>query len=145
MAAASLGLVPALDGPQIVSAATEIAQDPLPTTPAAAIPTVELGKSSVNGTVRAAVVDPATGKTYIGGHFTEIGQRTGAMAVVDPPDTGDGDLRIPSPEVVGRVDAVFADDRPDNPGFFIVGNVSAINGAAVVQRPVHRMRLSAGA
>lgn len=90
------------------------------------------------------MTDPDSGTTYIGGHFTEIGVKSGAVAVVDPPDVGDGALRSPSPEIIGRVDHVFADDRPGDPGFFIVGRVTAIDGVAVGQRPVHRMHLVSG-
>ena len=111
----------------------------------ASTPTVDLGRTAVNGRVRAAVTDPATGTTYIGGHFTEVGVRTGAVAIVDPPDVGDGDLRAASPEVVGTVVKVFGDDRPGDPGFFIVGRLTAINGAAVGQRPAYRMHLVNGA
>lgn len=94
--------------------------------------------------MRAAVTDPETGTTYIGGQFTEVGVRTGGVAVVDPPDVGDGDLEAASPEVVGQVTAVFPDDRPGDPGFFVAGRLTAINGGAVPQRPLHRMHLADG-
>ena len=44
---------------------------------------VDLGEYAVNGTVRALVQDAATGTTYLGGDFTQIGVRTGPLAVVD--------------------------------------------------------------
>jgi hypothetical protein len=105
---------------------------------------VDLGKYAVNGTVRAVVTDAATGRTYLGGDFTQIGLRTGPVAVVNPPDVGAGDLLASSPEVLGTVKAVFADDRPGDPGFFIVGELLAVNGNPVPAVPVTRMHLNAG-
>ena len=122
-----------------------------PATPAtpgadAISPTVSLGQYALNGTVRAALVDDATGTTYLGGDFTRIGRRTGGVAVVDPPGTGDGALRTGSPEVLGTVEEVFADDRPGDPGFLLVGRIAAVNGTAVSQsQPVHRIHLVDGA
>ena len=103
---------------------------------------VDLGKYAVNGTVHAVVTDAATGRTYLGGDFTEIGLRTGPVAVVNPPDQGAGDLLASSPEVLGTVKAVFADDRPGDPGFFIVGELLAVNGEPVPAVPVTRMHLN---
>ena len=102
--------------------------------------TVDLGKYAVNGSVRAAVVDAATGNTYLGGDFTHIGVRTGSVAIVDPPGTSDGPLRSDSPEVLGRVVAVFADDQPGDPGLFVVGRISAIDipvARSLVQTLIH--------
>ena len=69
-----------------------------------------------------------TGRTFLGGDFTQIGVRTGPVAVVEPPDLGTGKLRPASPEVLGTVRFVFEDDRPNDPGFFIVGQLIAVNG-----------------
>jgi hypothetical protein len=123
-----------------------VAQPVRPTAPTDAVSgTVDLGHYAVNGTVRAAVIDDATGNTYIGGDFTRIGQRTGGTAAVDPPDVGDGAARAGSPEVLGDVTAVFSDDRPGDPGFLLVGRLSAINGTSVRQDvPVYRIHLVAG-
>jgi hypothetical protein len=105
---------------------------------------VDLGKYALNGTVRAVVTDATTGRTYLGGDFTQIGLRTGPVAVVSPPDVGAGDLLASSPEVLGTVKAVFADDRPGDPGFFIVGELLAVNGEPVPAAPVTRMHLNPG-
>ena len=105
---------------------------------------VDLGKYAVNGTVRAVVADATTGRTYLGGDFSEVGLRTGPVAVVDPPDVGDGHLQAASPEILGTVNQVFADDRAGDPGFFVVGELIAVNGQPVPQTPVVRMHLDAG-
>ncbi|HXU84479.1 MAG TPA: hypothetical protein VN773_01625, partial [Verrucomicrobiae bacterium] len=105
---------------------------------------VDLGKYAVNGTVRAVVADATTGRTYLGGDFSEVGLRTGPVAVVDPPDVGDGHLQAASPEILGTVNQVFADDRLGDPGFFVVGGLIAVNGQPVPQTPVVRMHLDAG-
>ncbi len=105
---------------------------------------VDLGRYAVNGTVQAAVSDATTGTTYIGGDFTSIGLRTGPVAVVDPPGAGDGALRAASPEILGTVNGVYADDRPGDPGFFVVGELTAVNGAPVPQVPIIRMHLDTG-
>jgi hypothetical protein len=102
---------------------------------------VDLGRYAVNGTVKAAVSDATTGTTYIGGNFTSIGLRTGPVAVVDPPGAGDGALRAASPEVLGTVNGVYADDLPGDPGFFVVGELVAVNGQPVPQVPVIRIHL----
>jgi hypothetical protein len=112
--------------------------------PLAASPTIELGRTAVNGAVHAAVLDPATGRTYIGGVFSEVGRRTGPLSVVEPPEVGDGAVAAGAPEVAGAVTAVFADDRPNDPGFFVVGRLTAINGTAVPPRPIHRLHLVDG-
>ncbi len=106
--------------------------------------TVDLGRYAVNGSVRAAAVDAATGNTYIGGDFTEIGVRTGSVAIVDPPGTSDGPIRSDSPEILGRVVAVFADDQPGDPGLFVVGRISAIDGVKVGEAPVQRLHRVGG-
>ncbi|MHB8892096.1 MAG: hypothetical protein ACYC65_08625 [Candidatus Limnocylindrales bacterium] len=116
-----------------------------PAQPSSISSSVDLGRYAVNGTVRAAVADPSTGVTYLGGDFTQIGIRTGSVAVVDPPDVSNGALRAGSPEVMGVVSAVFPDDRAGDPGFFIVGYLTAINGQKVARHPVYRMHVSGGA
>ncbi len=140
-----LGVTPG-SSPVPVTTVRAAAAAPAPEASAAAptAPNVELGRTAVNGTVRAAVLDPATGRTYIGGQFTEIGRRTGPVTVVDPPDVGDGAVTATAPEVTGEVISVFADDRPGDPGFFVVGRLTAINGASVTDRPVQRIHLVAG-
>lgn len=108
--------------------------------PAVANPTVDLGRTAVNGPVTAAIVDPVTGITYLGGHFTEVGERTGPVVAVDPPDLGDGTVQASSPEVVGDVVAVFGDDRAGVPGFIVIGHLTAVNGVAVAKRPAYRFQ-----
>ncbi len=126
------------------------AYEPAPTVAASmtveAVPQgVNLGKYAVDGPVRAVTIEPGSGRTFLGGDFTQIGRRTGPIAVVEPPDDGTGGLLPASPEVLGAVGAVIADDRPNNPGFFIAGELIAVNGTAVAQTPVIRMRLDATA
>ena len=106
---------------------------------------VDLGKYAVNGPVRDVVIEPGTGRTILGGDFTQIGVRTGPVAVVEPPDLGTGKLKAASPEVLGTVRFVFEDDRPNDPGFFIVGQLIAVNGTLVPQSPVTRLHLNATA
>ena len=106
---------------------------------------VDLGRYAVNGTVRAAVSDATTGTTYIGGDFTHIGLRTGPVAVVDPPDAGNGALRAASPEVLGKVSGVFADDHPGDPGFLVTGELIAVNGQPVPELPIIRLHLDGAA
>ncbi len=102
---------------------------------------VDLGLYAVNGAVRAIVTDATTGRTYLGGSFTKVGLRTGPVAVVSTPDAGDGSLQAGSPEVLGTVRQVVADDRPGDPGFFIIGELTAIDGVPVPASPVTRMHL----
>jgi hypothetical protein len=106
-------------------------------------PTVDLGQYAVNGTVRAAVVDQSTGNTYLGGNFSRVGVRTGTVAVVDPPDVSDGTPRA-GPEILGTVTASIADDNPADPGVFVFGRITAINGAAVTSHPVYRLHRVGG-
>ena len=138
--AIAFGTLPAPSRAAVLERAPDV-----PIGPDAISTTVELGRYAVNGTVRAAVADPAAGATYIGGDFTRIGVRTGSVVVVDPPGVSDGALRAGSPEVMGAVGAVFPDDRAGDPGFFIVGFLTAINGQKASQQPVHRMHLVNGA
>ena len=58
---------------------------------------VDLGKYAVNGPVRDVVIEPGTGRTILGGDFTQIGVRTGPVAVVEPPDLGTGKLKAREP------------------------------------------------
>ena len=57
-------------------------------------------------------------------------------------------LRRPHPErlagILGRVVAVFADDQPGDPGLFVVGRISAIDGVKVGDAPVHRLHRVGG-
>ena len=106
---------------------------------------VDLGEYAVNGTVRALVQDASTGITYLGGDFTQIGVRTGPLAVVDLPGEGDGGLRPESPELLGRVSTVVADDRPGDPGLLVAGQLLAVDGVAVQAEPVTRLRLDTDA
>ena len=131
-------------GPGSISAALARPLADREVIPAAVSPTVDLGQFAVNGTVRAAVVDRTTGNTYLGGNFTKVGRRTGSVAIVDPPNVSDGTAH-PGPEVLGTVVAVFADERPSDPGFFIIGRLTAINGLAVPQRLAYRVHLAGGA
>ena len=115
------------------------------TTPDAIGTTVELGQYALNGAVRSALRDPARGTTWVGGEFTRIGLRTGGVALVGLPGASDGSLSAGSPEVLGNVQAVFADDRFGDPGFLVVGKISAINGVAVAKsQPVHRIHKVSG-
>ena len=114
-------------------------------TPDAVGTTVDLGKYALNGAVRSALRDQVTGTTWVGGEFTRIGLRTGGVAAVGLPGASDGSLSAGSPEVVGNVQAVFGDDRAGDPGFFVVGKITAINGVAVAKsQPVHRIHLVSG-
>ena len=106
---------------------------------------VDLGKYAVNGPVHDVVIEPGTGRTFLGGDFTQIGVRTGPVAVVDPPGLGAGKLKPASPEVLGTVRYVFADDRPGDPGFFVVGELIAVNGTPVPASPLTRLHLNAAA
>lgn len=109
----------------------------------AASPQIDLGAVALNGKVQASVVDPVTGVTYIGGDFSQIGDRTGSVAFVEPPDAGGGDRRG-SPEVVGAVEAVFADDRAQDPGLIVIGRLTAINGVKVAESPAFRLHRMSG-
>jgi hypothetical protein len=102
---------------------------------------IDLGRYAVNGPVLAVAADAATGRTYLGGDFTQIGVRTGPVAVVDLPGDGDGSLRPGSPEVLGTVGSVFADDRPGDPGVLLVGELLAVNGDPVPAVPVTRLHV----
>ena len=48
----------------------------------------KLGRYAFNGYVKTLAIDQETGVTYVGGDFTQVGIRTGAVAVVDPPGSG---------------------------------------------------------
>jgi Domain of unknown function (DUF5122) beta-propeller/Fibronectin type III domain len=134
-----------LVGPTAVASTTQAPTVGSPSVPDAVGTTVDLGQYALNGAVRSALRDPATGTTLVGGEFTRIGLRTGGVATVGLPGASDGSLSAGSPEVVGNVQAVFADDRPGDPGFFVVGKITAINGVAVAKsQPVHRIHLVSG-
>ena len=60
-----------------------------------------LGRYAVNGPITSMAIDPATGTTYVGGAFTQIGIRSGSVALVNPPDAGNADLQAGSPDVIG--------------------------------------------
>ena len=87
-----------------------------------------LGRYAFNGPIRAMAVDPATGIAYVGGDFTQVGIRTGSVAVVDPPGSGSDRLRGSSPDVIGGGVTAFADDAT---GYFLFGGIESIRGAGV--------------
>lgn len=86
-----------------------------------------LGDYAFNDAITASLRDPASGVTYVGGPFTELGRRTGPVAEVEPPGTGPGALLEGSPEVVGQVRHAV----PDGDGYLLFGDLIAVNGAAV--------------
>ena len=87
-----------------------------------------LGRYAFNGPIRAMTVDPETGTAYVGGDFTQIGIRTGTVAMVDPPGSGSDRLRDTSPDVIGDGSVAFADDAT---GYFLFGAIELIAGAGV--------------
>jgi hypothetical protein len=95
-----------------------------------------LGRYALNGPIQSAVVDPETGFTYVGGTFSEIGIRTGSVALVNPPDSGVDTLRPQSPDVIGSELAAFADDTT---GYFVTGHIGSVNGDGVRRDNVTRM------
>ena len=88
---------------------------------------VRLGAYAFNDAITAALRDPDTGVTYVGGDFTELGLRTGPVAEVEPPGAGTGARIDGSPDVVGRITAA----TPDDDGYLLFGDLVAVNGAAV--------------
>ena len=86
-----------------------------------------LGAYAFNDAITAALRDPDTGVTYVGGDFTELGLRTGPVAEVEPPGAGTGARIDGSPDVVGRITGA----TPDDDGYLLFGDLVAVNGAAV--------------
>jgi hypothetical protein len=95
-----------------------------------------LGRYAFNGTIRTLDIDQDTGITYVGGDFTQIGIRTGSIAVVDPPGSGSDQLVEGSPDVVSGPVLLFPDD---DTGYFAVGAIGSINGDGVKRRGVTRL------
>ena len=98
-----------------------------------------LGNYAFNGIVRAATTDPATGVVYVGGDFTQVGVRTGRVAMVNPPGSGSDQLTATSPEVIGQQLSVFPDDSSH---YFLGGRMASINGDGVQRTPLVRMTSS---
>ncbi len=95
-----------------------------------------LGRFALNGPIQSMVIDPDTGITYVGGTFTEIGVRTGSVALVNAPDSGSDALKASSPDVIGSQLTVFPDDAT---GYFVVGHVGSVNGDGIDRDVVTRM------
>jgi hypothetical protein len=116
--------------PAATVAAVTVPSDPIdpPSNAVFATGGVNLGAYGFNDLVRAAAVDPATGITYVGGDFTQVGVRTGAVAPVDAPDSGSDDLSGPSLDVLGTDIAVFEND---DSSFLVTGNVTSVKGDGV--------------
>jgi hypothetical protein len=98
-----------------------------------------LGRYALNGAIRSAVIDPDTGVTYVGGDFTQIGVRTGSVALVDGPESGSDRLTAHSPDVIGSQLQVFPDDST---GYFVAGHIGSVNGDGVKRDIVTRMTTS---
>jgi trimeric autotransporter adhesin len=75
-----------------------------------------------NSAVKAAVVDPATGITYLAGGFTFLGPYTGGGV---PVDTSTGSAAATFPKVNGSIYAVTADGLG---GWYIGGSFTTVNG-----------------
>jgi beta-propeller uncharacterized protein DUF5122 len=95
-----------------------------------------LGRYALNGPIQSMVIDPETGITYVGGTFTEIGVRTGSVALVEPPDSGSDALKAASPDVIGSELKVFPDDAT---GYFVAGHIGSVNGDGAMRDFVNRM------
>lgn len=95
-----------------------------------------LGRYAFNGTVRAMAIDEESGVTFVGGTFTQVGIRTGAVAHVSAPDSGSDSLLASSPDVVSHQVLVFPDGAS---GYFAVGPIGSINGDGVHRRGITRI------
>jgi hypothetical protein len=95
-----------------------------------------LGRYALNGPIQSTVIDPDTGVTYVGGTFTQIGVRTGSVALVDPPDSGSDALKSTSPDVIGSQLQVFPDDATH---YFVAGHIGSVNGDGVKRDIVNRL------
>jgi hypothetical protein len=96
-----------------------------------------LGRYAFDGGIKTTVVDPATGVSYVAGDFTKYGVRTGSLAVVGGPDSGSDTLSAVSPDVLGSLVSVWADD---DSGYFLSANVDSMNGAAVQKSEFVRLK-----
>ena len=77
-----------------------------------------------NGAVTAAVADPSTGITYVGGSFTRWGAQTGSGASI----ASDGTPNRSFPQVTGgNINASMGDGSG---GFYIGGSFTAVGGIA---------------
>ena len=77
-----------------------------------------------NSTVRSSVLSEDGQTLFIGGEFTEVGQRIGSLARLDATS---GAAAGPFPQVVGSVEAIAADGRG---GWFVGGTISQVEGQA---------------
>ena len=96
----------------------------------------KLGRYAFNGYIKTLAIDQETGVTYVGGDFTQIGIRTGGVAVVDPPGSGSDALQDDNPDVVANGIDIHPDDAT---GYFITGTVGSVNGDGVHRQGVVRM------
>ncbi|HYO43882.1 MAG TPA: fibronectin type III domain-containing protein [Candidatus Limnocylindrales bacterium] len=87
-----------------------------------------LGRYALNSAITSMEIDPGTGITYLGGMFTQIGVRTGSVAVVNGPGSGSDALQAGSPDVIASQVLVLPDDAGH---YFISGQVGSINGDGI--------------
>jgi hypothetical protein len=95
-----------------------------------------LGRYALNGPIQSMVIDPETGITYVGGSFSEIGVRTGSVALIDPPDSGSAKLKAGSPDIIGSELRTFPDDAT---GYFVTGHIGSVNGDGIHRDIAARM------
>ena len=95
-----------------------------------------LGKYALNAPITSIAIDPKTGTTYVGGMFTQIGVRSGSVALVNPPDQGNADLQAASPDVIGSQLQAFPDNAT---GYFVAGFIASVNGDGVLRENVTRL------
>jgi Fibronectin type III domain len=96
-----------------------------------------LGRYAFDGAVKTTVVDPATGISYVAGDFSEYGVRTGSLAVVGGPGSGNDTLSATSPDLLGSFVSVWPDD---DTGYFLSANVDSMGGTAVQKSELVRMK-----
>ena len=97
-----------------------------------------LGRYALNGPIQSMVMDPATGITYIGGSFSEIGVRSGSVAHVNGPASGTDTLKAGSPDVIGSELKTFPDDAT---GYFVTGHIGSVNGDGVLRDIASRLTI----
>jgi hypothetical protein len=97
-----------------------------------------LGRYALNGPIQSMVIDPATGITYVGGTFSEIGVRTGSVALLNGPASGTDTLMAGSPDVIGSELKTFPDNAT---GYFVTGHIGSVNGDGVLRDTASRMML----
>jgi hypothetical protein len=98
-----------------------------------------LGRYALNGGIKSMVIDPDTGVTYIGGSFTQIGVRSGSVALVNPPGSGSDGMKVGGPDVIGSALKTFPDDAT---GFFLTGQIGSVNGDGIHRDIAARMTMA---